>query len=105
MQVLGDERMNFILIDGTWSNSQAMFKRLKVNQKYNWDLTSFYFLLHVHGAMTKHSCLRWETRKRKRGKKSSGATTSSLSCRLYIFLELSYTDISICVFTLKWKGS
>lgn len=27
-----NEKMNFILIDGTWSNSNAMFKRLKVTQ-------------------------------------------------------------------------
>lgn len=29
-QVNGEKTMNVILIDGTWSNSQAMFKRLKV---------------------------------------------------------------------------
>nr|XP_027127419.1 uncharacterized protein LOC113743563 isoform X1 [Coffea arabica] len=34
--VLGDERINFILIDGTWSNSQAMFKRLKDKAQVVW---------------------------------------------------------------------
>lgn len=29
-QTNGDKTLNFILIDGTWSNSNAMFSRLKV---------------------------------------------------------------------------
>ncbi|CAK9171096.1 unnamed protein product [Ilex paraguariensis] len=32
----GDETMNFILIDGTWSNSAAMFRRLKEQAKLVW---------------------------------------------------------------------
>lgn len=30
MQILENKPLNFILIDGTWSNSAAMFRRLKV---------------------------------------------------------------------------
>nr|CAD1839232.1 unnamed protein product [Ananas comosus var. bracteatus] len=33
---LGDEPLNFVLIDGTWSNSAAMYKRLKERWKLTW---------------------------------------------------------------------
>ena len=29
-QTSADETLNFVLIDGTWNNSAAMFRRLKV---------------------------------------------------------------------------
>ncbi|PON39277.1 DTW [Parasponia andersonii] len=32
----GDETLNFVLIDGTWSNSAAMFRRLKDQAKLVW---------------------------------------------------------------------
>ncbi|XP_010542891.1 PREDICTED: uncharacterized protein LOC104815960 isoform X2 [Tarenaya hassleriana] len=33
----GDKTLNFILLDGTWNNSAAMFKRLKDHAKLIWD--------------------------------------------------------------------
>lgn len=32
----GDDTMNFILIDGTWNNSNAMFRRLQARAKLLW---------------------------------------------------------------------
>lgn len=34
--MLGDKQLNFILIDGTWNNSAAMFSRLKEHAKLIW---------------------------------------------------------------------
>lgn len=39
-QVTRKEIMHFILIDGTWSNSAAMFRRLKVSA----ELSVLYFI-------------------------------------------------------------
>ncbi|KAH9792694.1 tRNA-uridine aminocarboxypropyltransferase [Citrus sinensis] len=36
-QTDGDNTLNFVLIDGTWSNSAAMFNRLKEKAKTVWD--------------------------------------------------------------------
>ncbi|KAH9792693.1 tRNA-uridine aminocarboxypropyltransferase [Citrus sinensis] len=37
MMTDGDNTLNFVLIDGTWSNSAAMFNRLKEKAKTVWD--------------------------------------------------------------------
>ncbi|KAA8524398.1 hypothetical protein F0562_010811 [Nyssa sinensis] len=36
-QTNGDKTMNFVLIDGTWSNSSAMFRRLTERAKLVWE--------------------------------------------------------------------
>ncbi|RWR89581.1 DTW domain-containing protein YfiP [Cinnamomum micranthum f. kanehirae] len=36
LTILENKPLNFILIDGTWSNSAAMFRRLKEHAKFTW---------------------------------------------------------------------
>lgn len=41
-QINEDRTLNFILIDGTWNNSVAIFSRLKVLSIINWFLCFSY---------------------------------------------------------------
>ncbi|XP_024030425.1 uncharacterized protein LOC21393132 isoform X2 [Morus notabilis] len=49
-----DETLNFILIDGTWSNSAAMFRRLKDQAKSIWGEEDIPCISLATGASTMH---------------------------------------------------
>ncbi|XP_021750378.1 uncharacterized protein LOC110716051 [Chenopodium quinoa] len=50
----GDNILNFILIDGTWSNSTAMFKRLKERAKLEWGEDGITCISVATGASAMH---------------------------------------------------
>ncbi|XP_035540119.1 uncharacterized protein LOC108999672 isoform X2 [Juglans regia] len=54
MMTNGDKTMNFILIDGTWSNSNAMFSRLKEQAKSIWGEEDFPCIALATGASAMH---------------------------------------------------
>ncbi|KDP24135.1 hypothetical protein JCGZ_25792 [Jatropha curcas] len=49
-----DKTLNFILIDGTWSNSAAMFRRLKEQTKSVWGEEDLHCISLANGASTMH---------------------------------------------------
>ncbi|XP_044503993.1 uncharacterized protein LOC123224403 isoform X2 [Mangifera indica] len=49
-----DKTLNFVLIDGTWSNSAAMFSRLKEQAKSVWGLENFPCISLTMGASSMH---------------------------------------------------
>ncbi|KAJ0051350.1 hypothetical protein Pint_02239 [Pistacia integerrima] len=50
----GDKTLNFVLIDGTWSNSAAMFNRLKEQAKSVWGEEKFPCISLTMGASAMH---------------------------------------------------